>query len=83
MNTDNLSDLGEDTQELNRVELPTFEYDLDEESKMRAFAETIEKLPLDEQEEYWQIMDNENLEFNEKAALINDLLERFNGDSLE
>lgn len=63
-----------------RVELPYFEFGADEESKMETLAAAIEQLPLDEQEPYWQIMDNDELEFGEKVSLINDLLKRYNGD---
>lgn len=63
-----------------RVELPYFEFGADEESKMETLAAAIEQLPLDEQEQYWQIMDNNELELSEKTALINDLLKRYNGD---
>jgi len=63
-----------------RVELPYFEFGADEESKMESLASAIEQLPLEEQEPYWQIMDNDELEFGEKVSLINDLLKRYNGD---
>ena len=78
-------DLSGDTQSdlpvgFKRVELPIFEFGANEQSKTETLTATIEQLPLDEQEQYWQVMDNNNLGFGEKVALINDMLKRYNGD---
>ena len=57
-----------------------FEFGSDKSVKMKVLEEAINKLPIDEQEHYWQIMDNEELEIGDKINLINDLLKRYNGD---
>ena len=80
-----VNDLSGDSQsdlpiEFRRVELPIFEFGANEQSKTETLTATIEQLPLDEQEQYWQVMDNNNLGFGEKVTLINDMLKRYNGD---
>lgn len=68
---------------IERVELPVFEFGADDDTKMQILEDTINQLPIDEQEAYWQIMDNEDLELGNKIVLINDLLKRHNGDIQE
>lgn len=66
-----------------RIELPRFNLFSSEEEKTKVLVEKIETLPLDEQEQYWQIMDDESLSFNEKVILINELIGNFNSDNKE
>ena len=76
-------DICKEMDNIERVEIPVFEFGTDDDTKMRILEDTINQLPIDEQETYWQIMDNEGLELGEKVVLINDLLKRHNGDIQE
>lgn len=76
-------DLNEETDNIERVELPVFEFGADDDVKMQILEDTINQLPIEEQETYWQIMDNDSLELGDKVVLINDLLKRHNGDIQE
>lgn len=76
-------DICKEMDNIERVEIPVFEFGTDDDTKMRILEDTINQLPIDEQEAYWQIMDNEGLQLGEKVVLINDLLKRHNGDIQE
>lgn len=72
-----------DTSHIKKVDLPTIEFGADEASIEQSIVEAIEQLPLDEQEQYWQLMDNDVLEIGVKLNLVNDMLRRYNGDNQE
>ena len=76
-------DICKEMDNIERVEIPIFEFGTDDDTKMQILEDTINQLPIDEQEAYWQIMDNQGLELGEKVVLINDLLKRHNGDIQE
>lgn len=66
-----------------QVDLPELSFGASEMETIQVLVDKIEEIPLDEQEPYWQIMDNKDLELQEKVSLINDLLRQYNGDVQE
>ena len=66
-----------------RIKLPSIEFGADESEIIKTLAATIEQVPLDEQESYWQIMDDSEMSAGEKVNLINDLIRKYNGDIQE
>ena len=65
------------------VDLPELSFGASEMETIQTLVDKIEEIPLDEQEPYWQIMDNKDFELQEKVSLINDLLRQYNGDVQE
>jgi len=83
MREDYASDNQKDEIDNPKIKLPKIEFGADEESIEHSIAEAVEQVPLDDQEPYWRIMDNKNIDIQEKLTLINDLLKQRNGDNQE